>query len=75
MTPQTNHLIRLIVVGVGGAGFWAICKAVIFGWGGSPEEMVQGCGIIALALVIGAAPKFRTECEVQRQMNSPKSAK
>jgi hypothetical protein len=75
MTPQTNHFIRLIVAGIGGAGFWALCKAAVFGWGGSPEEMVQGCAIVALALVTGVAPKFRTECDSQRIMNSPKSVK
>ena len=75
MTPQTNHFIRLIVVGIGGAGFWALCKAAVFGWGGSPEEMVQGCAIVALALVTGASPRFRTECEGRRQMNPSKSAK
>ena len=33
MTPQTNHLVRMLVAGIGGAGFWALCKAIVFGWG------------------------------------------
>ena len=60
MTPQTNHLIRVLVACIGGAGFWALCKAVVFGWGSTPEELVQGVAIVWLAVVIGAAPRFNT---------------
>ncbi len=63
MTAQTNHFIRLLVAGIGGAGFWALCKAVVFGWGSTPEELVQGCAIVALALVIGVAPRVNTGSE------------
>jgi hypothetical protein len=67
MTPQTNHFVRLLVAGIGGAGFWALCKAVVFGWGSTPEELIQGCGIVALALVIGVAPRIRT-CGEERSV-------
>lgn len=52
MTPQTNHFVRVAVVLIGGAGFWALCKAVVFGWGSSPEELLQGVVVVALAGVI-----------------------
>lgn len=60
MTAQTNHLVRLLVAAVGGAGFWALCKGVVFGWGSSPEELIQGMAIVSLALVVGFAPRIRT---------------
>lgn len=63
MTAQTSHLVRFLVSAIGGAGFWALCKAVVFGWGSSLEELIQGCAIVALALVIGMAPRFKTESE------------
>lgn len=63
MTPQTNHFIRATVVLIGGAGFWALCKAVVFGWGGTPQELLQGCAIVALALIIGVAPRVNTGSE------------
>lgn len=59
MTPQTNHFVRATVVLIGGAGFWALCKAVGYGWGSSPVELLQGVGIVALALVIYRV-KFNT---------------
>lgn len=66
MTPQTNHFVRLLVAVIGGAGFWALCKAVIFGWGATPEELVQGFAIVALALIIGVAPRVNTGSEENR---------
>lgn len=72
MTPQTNHFVRLLVAGVGGAGFWALCKAVVFGWGSTPEELVQGCAIVALALVIGVAPRVNTGSENRRESRERK---
>lgn len=65
MKAQTNHLVRLLVVSIGGVGFWALCKAVVFGWGGTPEELVQGCAIVALALVLGVAPRVNTGSEAK----------
>jgi len=62
MTPQTNHFIRAIVACIGGAGFWALCKAVVFGWGSTPEELIQGAAIVGLAVVLGVAPRFNTGC-------------
>lgn len=69
MTAQTNHLIRLLVGAIGGSGFWALCKAVETGWGTTREDFVQGCAIVVLALVIGLAPRIRTECSGSRVMN------
>lgn len=66
MTHQTNHILRFIVACIGGAGFWAMCKAVVFGWGSTPEELIQGCAVVGLAVVIGIAPKFKTEREESR---------
>lgn len=63
MTPQTNHFVRLFVAVIGGAGFWALCKAVVFGWGSTPQELLQGCAIVALALIIGVAPRVNTGSE------------
>jgi hypothetical protein len=68
MTAQTNHLIRVLVVLIGGAGFWALCKAVVFGWGSTPEEFVQGIAIVALAIVLWVAPRFNTgNADIQAQ--------
>jgi hypothetical protein len=64
MTPQTNHFVRMLVASIGGAGFWALCKAIVFGWGSTPAELLQGVGIVALAVVIGLAPRFKTDTEV-----------
>jgi hypothetical protein len=61
MTPQTNHLVRGLVASIGGAGFWALCKAIIFGWGSTPAELLQGATIVALAIAIGLAPRFKTD--------------
>lgn len=61
MTPQTNHLVRMLVAGIGGAGFWALCKAIVFGWGSTPAELLQGVAIVALAVIIGLAPRFKTD--------------
>lgn len=72
MTAQTNHLIRILVVMIGGAGFWALCKAVVFGWGSTPEELVQGAAIVGLAVVIGLAPRFKTDRNESRVMNERK---
>lgn len=69
MTAQTNHFIRLLVAAIGGAGFWALCKGVVFGWGSSPEELIQGFAIVALALVTGLAPRIKTECDSARSLN------
>jgi len=66
MTPQTNHLVRILVACIGGAGFWALCKAVVFGWGSTPEELAQGLGIVGLAIVLGVAPRFNTGCADNR---------
>lgn len=66
MTRQTSHFIRVLVAIVGGAGFWALCKAVIFGWGSTAEELIQGVAIVALALTIGIAPRVRTDAKVGR---------
>ncbi len=66
MTQQTNHFVRLLVAVIGGAGFWALCKAVIFGWGATPEELVQGFAIVVLALIIGIAPRVNTGNEENR---------
>lgn len=67
MTAQTNHLVRMLVAAVGGAGFWALCKGVVFGWGSSPEELIQGMAIVSLALVVGFAPRIRTDSDDRRQ--------
>lgn len=67
MTPMTNHFIRLLVACIGGAGFWALCKAVVFGWGSTPEELIQGCAIVALALIIGVSPRVNTGSEDLRR--------
>lgn len=72
MTSQTNHLIRLLVAVIGGVGFWALCKAVAFGWGGSPEELIQGVAIIGLAIAIGLAPRVKTEREERRMISDRK---
>lgn len=66
MTPQTNHLVRGLVALIGGVGFWALCKAVVFGWGSTPEELAQGAGIVALAIVLGVSPRFNTGCAERR---------
>lgn len=63
MTPQTNHLVRVLVAIIGGAGFWALCKAVVFGWGSTPVELLQGCAIVALSLIIGFSPRVNTGSE------------
>lgn len=72
MTAQTNHFIRILVVMIGGAGFWALCKAVAFGWGSTLEELVQGAAIVGLAIVIGVAPRFKTDHDDNRAMNQRK---
>lgn len=63
MTPETNHLTRIVVVLIGGCGAWAFCKAVIFGWGSTPAELLQGVMIVVIAIVIGSIPKFHTGCK------------
>lgn len=70
MTAHTNHFIRFLVAVIGGAGLWALCKAVIFGWGATPEELLQGCAIVALALVVGFAPRVNTGSEERSQKTS-----
>lgn len=60
MTPQTNHFIRALVTLIGGAGFWALCKAVIFGWGSTPSELLQGVMIVLMAVVLGSCPRLNT---------------
>ena len=67
MTPQTNHLVRVLVAIIGGAGFWALCKAVVFGWGSTPAELLQGLGIVIMAIVLGASPRFKTGCGDKRR--------
>lgn len=71
MTPQTNHFVRGTVVMIGGAGFWALCKAVGYGWGSSPVELLQGVGIVLLALVI-CKIKFNTGGERVSSMRNAK---
>lgn len=63
MTAQTNHFVRFLVAVIGGAGLWALCKAVGYGWGSTPEELIQGFAIVALALVVGLAPRVNTGSE------------
>ena len=67
MTAQTNHLVRMLVAAIGGAGFWALCKGVVFGWGSSQEELIQGMAIVALALVVGFAPRIKTGNDERRR--------
>jgi uncharacterized membrane protein YhiD involved in acid resistance len=69
MTANTNHVVRVTVVGIGGVGFWALCKGVVFGWGSTPEELMQGAAIVALAVAIGLSPRFKTECADERTSN------
>lgn len=71
MTPQTNHFVRATVVLIGGAGFWALCKAVVFGWGSSPQELLQGVVVVALAAVIYRV-KFNTGGEQIHSLRSTK---
>jgi uncharacterized membrane protein YhiD involved in acid resistance len=61
MNAKTSHVVRVAAWVVGGAGSWALCKAVIAGWGSGAVELAQGSAIVVLAVVIGLAPKFRTE--------------
>lgn len=70
MTPQTNHLVRALVGVIGGAGFWALCKAVVFGWGSTPTELVQGAGIVIAAIIVGAAPRIHTGCSEKRTQSN-----
>lgn len=61
MTAQTSHVVRVAAWIVGGVGAWALCKAVMAGWGSSAVDLAQGSVIVVLALAIGMSPKFRTE--------------
>ena len=71
MTAQTNHFVRVAVVLIGGAGFWALCKAVVFGWGSSPEELLQGVVVVVLAMII-CKVRFNTGSEEIRSLRSTK---
>lgn len=61
MTSQTSHIVRAAALVIGFAGSWALCKAVIAGWGSTAMDLAQGSAIVVLAVAIGLAPKFRTE--------------
>lgn len=72
MTPQTNHFTRALVVAIGGVGFWALCKAIVFGWGSTPGEFAQGVAIVAIAAAIGSSPRINTGYEKSRSSHSGK---
>lgn len=61
MTAKTSHVVRVAAWVVGGIGAWALCKAVMAGWGSGAVELVKGLVIVLLAVAVGLAPKFRTE--------------
>ena len=71
MTPQTNHLVRLSVATIGGAGFWALCKAIVFGWGSSPQELLQGVFVVVLAIII-CRVRFNTGSEQRHSLRNAK---
>lgn len=70
MTPDTNHFVRIMVVVIGGSGAWALCKAVVYGWGSTPIELLQGAAIVVTAITLGMAPRLQTESE---QLNHKRS--
>lgn len=71
MTPQTNHFVRATVVLIGGAGFWALCKAIVFGWGSSPQELLQGVFVVTLAIII-CRVRFNTGSEQRHSLRNAK---
>lgn len=67
MTAETNHFIRALVVLIGGIGAWALYKAIVSGWGSTPEDLLQGAMIVLIAAVLGAYPRLNTGSAMQRQ--------
>lgn len=62
MTKFTNHNIRVLVLGIGGVGFWALCKTPELIKASTVWDMAFSVFVIASAIVVGMSPRIDTTC-------------